>query len=204
MQCSQMKVVTCIFCFLACTDLGSVASYSHFHSPSLPLQRFHALATINQTLLHTRTSSIETSHSRYHSLDIIEGEDDTNSYPYNTDTGCALSRASSCKSLPTENQSWISDHASSSVALTDYPMTDHASSSVALTDYPSSESQVVFSYFFWLSMVVLVTASYVKDMVCISNELLVRSADLLGFNFVSFICFEQKTYFCMGFNLYVK
>jgi hypothetical protein len=159
MQCSQMKVVTCIFCFLACTDLGSVASYSHFHSPSLPLQRFHALATINQTLLHTRTSSIETSHSRYHSLDIIEGEDDTNSYPNNTDTGCALSRASSCKSLPTENQSWISDHASSSVAL---------------SNYPSSESQVVFSYFFWLSMVVLVTASYVKDMVCISSELLVQ------------------------------
>lgn len=145
-----MKVVTCLFCFLACTDLGSVASYSHFRSPSLPLQRFHALATINQTLLKTRTSSIESSLS----LDIEEEKDHMNSCPNNADTGHVLSRASSCKSLPTENQSWISDQASTSVEL---------------TDYPSSESRVVFSYFFWLSMVVLVTASYIKHMVCISQ-----------------------------------
>ncbi|XP_059461057.1 U-box domain-containing protein 35-like [Corylus avellana] len=102
------------------TDLGSVASYSHFHSPSLPVQRYHALATINQTLLQTRTSSIETSHSRYHSVDAIEVEDDMNS----VDAGHALSRASSCKSLPTENESWISDQASSSVALTHYPSSE--------------------------------------------------------------------------------
>jgi hypothetical protein len=136
-----MKVVTCLFCFLACTDPGSVASYSHFHSPSLPLQRFHALATINQSLLQTRTSSIETSHSGYQSLDIEEGKDDMNSCPKNADTGRELSRASSCKSLSTENQSWISDHASTSAVL---------------TDCQSSESQVVFSYFFWFSMLVLV------------------------------------------------
>ncbi|XP_062164279.1 U-box domain-containing protein 35-like [Alnus glutinosa] len=101
------------------TDPGSVASYSHFHSPSLPLQRFHALATINQSLLQKRTSSIETSHSRYQSLDIEEGKDDMNSCPKNEDTGRELSRASSCKSLSTENQSWISDQASTSAVLTD-------------------------------------------------------------------------------------
>lgn len=102
------------------TDLGSVASYSHFRSPSLPLQRFHALATINQTLLKTRTSSIESSLS----LDIEEEKDHMNSCPNNADTGHVLSRASSCKSLPTENQSWISDQASTSVELTDYPSSE--------------------------------------------------------------------------------
>lgn len=97
------------------------------------MQRFQALTTINQTLLKTRTSSVESSHSRCQSLDIREGKDDLSSCATNADSGHALSRTSSCKSFPTDNQSWISDQASTSDML---------------TEYLSSESQVAFSNFF--------------------------------------------------------
>ncbi|KAA8539769.1 hypothetical protein F0562_026461 [Nyssa sinensis] len=64
------------------TDASSVASYSHFRCPSLPEQRFQALSTINQTLLHTRTNSAETVRPRNLSLDIGEVVDITISPGY--------------------------------------------------------------------------------------------------------------------------
>ncbi|CAL5366846.1 unnamed protein product [Camellia sinensis] len=101
------------------TDPGSVPSYTHFHSPSLPMQRFQALSTINQTLLHKKTNSTDTSHSRISSLDIREVEDVMSSCPSTSDIGCSNSRVSSFRSLVTDNQSWISDPASTSDAPSD-------------------------------------------------------------------------------------
>uniref|UniRef100_A0A5B6YIJ3 RING-type E3 ubiquitin transferase n=1 Tax=Davidia involucrata TaxID=16924 RepID=A0A5B6YIJ3_DAVIN len=100
------------------TDRGSAASYSHFRSPSLPMQRFQALSTINQTLLHTRTNSDETIHPKILSLDIGEGDDVVSSCPSNSDIGYANSAVSSFKSLVTDNQSWVSDQPSTSDAPT--------------------------------------------------------------------------------------
>ncbi|XP_059666914.1 U-box domain-containing protein 35-like [Cornus florida] len=98
------------------TDPSSAASYSHFRSPSLPMQRFQALSTINQTLLHKRTNSAETNHSRIPSLDFREGEDVVSI----SDVGYANSQMSSFRSVPTDNQSWISDQASTSGAPTHF------------------------------------------------------------------------------------
>ncbi|KAA8533898.1 hypothetical protein F0562_031415 [Nyssa sinensis] len=102
------------------TDPSSAASYSHFCSPSLPMQRFQALSTINQTLLHTRTDSAETIHSRNLSLDTGEGDGFMSSCPSYLDIGYANSRVSSFRSLVTDNQSWISDQPSTSDAHTDF------------------------------------------------------------------------------------
>ncbi|XP_021686952.2 U-box domain-containing protein 35 isoform X2 [Hevea brasiliensis] len=145
------------------TDAVSIASYSQFHSPSLPMQRFQALSTINQGLLdtrtnsietnhsrcqsldvevqaistinqgllHTRTNSIETNHSRCRSLDIEEGNYAVSSWPSTSENGHPTSQSSSCKSFPTDYQSWASDQASTSDML---------------TDYSSSESQAVINF----------------------------------------------------------
>ncbi|GMP69832.1 hypothetical protein CsSME_00028938 [Camellia sinensis var. sinensis] len=94
------------------TEPGLVASYPHFHSPSLPMQRFQALSTINQTLLHKKTNSTETSHSGISSLDIVEEED----------VGHPNSTVSSFRTLVTDNQSWISDQASISDFSSDSPV----------------------------------------------------------------------------------
>ncbi|OMO52195.1 hypothetical protein COLO4_37371 [Corchorus olitorius] len=104
------------------TDSGSIASYAAFCSPSLPMQRFQALSTINQTYLHSRTSSLEISqsrspdinHSRFHSLDVMGGKDDMSSNPSSSETGQVLSRNSSCRSLQSDQQSWLSDQISTS------------------------------------------------------------------------------------------
>ncbi|XP_050254423.1 U-box domain-containing protein 35-like isoform X1 [Quercus robur] len=106
------------------TDYASVASHSHFCSPSLPMQRFQALSTINHNLLKTGTNSVETNHSRCQSLDVEERKDDMSSYPNKADSEPALNWAYSCKTLPTDDQSWISDQASNLDALTDYPSSD--------------------------------------------------------------------------------
>lgn len=108
-------------------DTASVASSSHFHTPSLAMQRFQALATLNQTLLKTGKNSMENNHSRYHSLDFEESRDAISSCPCNYDVGCTLSQASSCRSLLKDNQSFTSDQ----VSISD-----------VATDYSSSESQV--------------------------------------------------------------
>lgn len=101
-------------------DHESVALYPQFHYPSLPMQRFHALATINQTLLQTRASSA-TSHSRCQSSDTDYGKDDLNFGPSNADTRQSLCFNSSFQSLPMEDESWISDHTATSDVLTDCP-----------------------------------------------------------------------------------
>ncbi|GFY84398.1 U-box domain-containing protein kinase family protein [Actinidia rufa] len=102
-------------------DHGSIASYAHFRSPSLPMQRFEALATINQTFLHKNTNSCEkTLHSRLSSLDIEEQEDGINSSASNLDIGRPSSGFTSCRSLVTDNQSWLSDQASTSDGPSDF------------------------------------------------------------------------------------
>ncbi|XWS36979.1 hypothetical protein CRYUN_Cryun19dG0003900 [Craigia yunnanensis] len=124
------------YAFSSPTDFGSAASYATFRSPSLPVQRFQALSTINPTFLHTRTSSLETNqsrslestqsrspdinHSRCNSFDIVAGKDDMSSCPSSSETRQAVSRNSSCRSLPTDQQSWLSDQISTSDVLTDY------------------------------------------------------------------------------------
>ncbi|KDP22458.1 hypothetical protein JCGZ_26289 [Jatropha curcas] len=113
------------------TDV-SVGSCCQFHSPSLPMQRFQALSTINQGLLHARTNSIKTNHSRRQSLDTEEGKYRASSYPSSSEIGNTLSRSSSWKSLPTDYQSWVSDQASSSDALT---VTDFSSASEKNIDF---------------------------------------------------------------------
>lgn len=174
-----MKVVIRLVCFLAYTDLGSVASYSHARSPSLLMQRFQALATINQILLKTGTSSFETSHSRRQSLDVEEGKDDMSSCPTNADSEHALRQVSIFKSMPIDNQSCISDQASATEML---------------TEYPSSETQVVFPNFFWIYMV-LVTASYINCILALLMNYVFENAHLMGINFGSCLCFGWRLYF---------
>ncbi|CAL5391308.1 unnamed protein product [Camellia sinensis] len=94
------------------TEPGLVALYPHFHSLSLPVQQFQALSTINQTLLHKKTNSTETSHSGILSLDIVKGQD----------VGHPNSTVSSFRTLVTNNQSWISDQASISDFSSDSPV----------------------------------------------------------------------------------
>ncbi|KAF8044352.1 hypothetical protein BT93_A2368 [Corymbia citriodora subsp. variegata] len=98
-------------------DTSSVSSLSHFHSPSLPMQRFHALSTINQSLLNTAKLSAQTNHSRCQSLQIEEGDETDNG----SEVKSNMRRTSSVQSLITDAQSWISDQASTSDMLTDYP-----------------------------------------------------------------------------------
>ncbi|KAG6579626.1 U-box domain-containing protein 35, partial [Cucurbita argyrosperma subsp. sororia] len=111
------------------TDSSSslTTSYSDFpsSSPSLPLQRFQALSTINQTLLTTKSSPIKADHSRCQSVDIVDQVDGVRSSSYVSDCVRTLSRDSSCKSLPMDGQSWV----------------DEASSSGAFGDHVSCESQ---------------------------------------------------------------
>ncbi|XP_024190670.1 U-box domain-containing protein 35 isoform X2 [Rosa chinensis] len=104
------------------TDRGSVGSYSHFRSPSLPMQRFQALSSMNQNLLNTKAKSNETIHSKHQSLDLGEEKDamTMNSYPSNSDAGRALSHSSSTLSFVTDNQSWTSDQASTSDVVKNY------------------------------------------------------------------------------------
>lgn len=107
------------------TDSSSslVTSYSHFPSPSssLPLQRFQALSTINQSLLTTKPSLIKVNRSRCQSVDIENQVDGVHSSSYASDCAQTLSRTSSCKSLPADYQSWVTDEASSTGAFNDYP-----------------------------------------------------------------------------------
>ncbi|XP_023520539.1 U-box domain-containing protein 35-like isoform X1 [Cucurbita pepo subsp. pepo] len=111
------------------TDSSSslTTSYSDFpsSSPSLPLQRFQALSTINQTLLTTKSSPINADHSRCQSVDIEDQVDGIRSSSYVSDCARTLSRDSSCKSSSMDGQSWV----------------DEASSSGAFSDHVSCESQ---------------------------------------------------------------
>ncbi|XVF54924.1 hypothetical protein PTKIN_Ptkin05aG0219800 [Pterospermum kingtungense] len=120
------------------SEFGSMASYASFHSPSLPMQRFQALSTINQTFLHSRTSSLEINQSRSlewksnqssspdinHSSDIVAGKDDMSSCPSTSESRQAVSPSCSWRSIPTDQQSWLSHQTSNVTALTDFSSSD--------------------------------------------------------------------------------
>ncbi|XP_050385376.1 U-box domain-containing protein 35-like [Argentina anserina] len=103
------------------TDRGSVGSYSHFHSPSLAMQQFQALANMNQNLLNTKNSN-GTIHCKHQSLDLREAKVamTMNSYPSDSDAERVLSHTSSTRSFVTDNQSWTSDQAFTSDVVSDY------------------------------------------------------------------------------------
>lgn len=128
--------ISCLFFFFYADGSSSlITSYSHFpSSPSLPLQRFQALSSINRPLLTTKTNPIKASHSTCQSVDIEEQVDGICSSSYVSVCAQILSRASSCKSVPTDGQSWVSDEASSSSAFND-------------CNSNSCESQVIYLLF---------------------------------------------------------
>ncbi|KAF5456243.1 hypothetical protein F2P56_025744 [Juglans regia] len=68
----------------------------------------------------TGKSSFETSQS----LDVEEGKDDMSSCPTNEDSEHAMRQVSIFKSMPTDNQSCISDQVSASEMLTEYPSSE--------------------------------------------------------------------------------
>ncbi|KAG5558302.1 hypothetical protein RHGRI_008283 [Rhododendron griersonianum] len=96
------------------TESTMVASYTHFRSPSLPLQRFYALSNVNQTLLHKKTNSTETIDPD------IDGDDVVSSCPGNSDIGHPSGALSSCQNLETDTHSWISHQASISDGLPEF------------------------------------------------------------------------------------
>lgn len=94
-------------------DSIKAAVNSQFLSSPLPMQRFQALSSINQTLLHSRTSSVDTVvvKEREDSSSLYEGD----SFGY----GHLSSETSSLRSMATEHKSWISDRASTSTSPTE-------------------------------------------------------------------------------------
>uniref|UniRef100_A0A2P2LNW5 RING-type E3 ubiquitin transferase n=1 Tax=Rhizophora mucronata TaxID=61149 RepID=A0A2P2LNW5_RHIMU len=102
-----------------CAEFFSVPSSSHLQSAPLPVQQFQALSAINKGLVPARTSSMEIHLSKCQSLDIDEKPDTVSSCSGHSEVGHPISRSSSCKSLLADNQSWISDQASTS-DVTDY------------------------------------------------------------------------------------
>lgn len=92
------------------TTSGSIASCADPRF-SLPMQRFHALSTLNQNLLHKKTKSTGTLDSRYTSLE-FDGDDIISSCPGSSDIGHPSSSLSSCQNLEIDTHSWISHQAS--------------------------------------------------------------------------------------------
>ncbi|KAK7271561.1 hypothetical protein RJT34_27567 [Clitoria ternatea] len=93
------------------TESGSVSSYAGLHSSSLATQRFQALSSINQSLLSTTSSVIDTNHSRGQSIDL--GRENTATISArNSDIDHTLSRASSCKSFISDTESWVHEQIS--------------------------------------------------------------------------------------------
>lgn len=105
-----------------------MAAYATFRSTALPMQRSQALSTINQMCIHSRTSSLasnqfrssestqfrspDNNHSQCQSLDKAAENDDMSSCPNGSESREAVSRNSSLRSLPTNQQSWLSDQIS--------------------------------------------------------------------------------------------
>ncbi|XP_011028465.1 PREDICTED: U-box domain-containing protein 35-like isoform X2 [Populus euphratica] len=100
------------------TGSNSVSPFSHFQSPSLPVQRFQALSSINHGFLYTRTNSCETNPSRSLSLD-FEEKVIGSSCPSISEIEHPVTQSSSFKSLSTDHPSWRSDQAPTSDVLTD-------------------------------------------------------------------------------------
>ncbi|KAL0304060.1 UNVERIFIED_CONTAM: U-box domain-containing protein 52 [Sesamum radiatum] len=88
------------------TEQGSIGLFSHFRSASLPEQRFQALSTINQTLLHKRMPSSGIMHPRNLSLDTAGRSNETNISPSGSYAIDTISQASSFTSSEAENPSW--------------------------------------------------------------------------------------------------
>lgn len=118
------------------SDSGSVASYAALQSSSLATQRFQALSSINQTLLSTAPSLNETNHTRGQSVDLGR-ENVATSSARNSDIDHTLSRASSCRSVVSDTESWIYDQNFGK----DVPLA---------TQLPSPSRQVIeISFFLW-------------------------------------------------------
>ncbi|KAK6925814.1 Serine-threonine/tyrosine-protein kinase, catalytic domain [Dillenia turbinata] len=109
------------------TDPGSIAPYSHFRSLSLPMQQFQALASVNLSLLNSKTDLAENNHSMSPSLNIMVKDDAISTCPSNSNVGYALSRVSSGRSAIMDNISWTSDQASISDIYTDVSSESQAS-----------------------------------------------------------------------------
>ncbi|KAI4332810.1 hypothetical protein L6164_017689 [Bauhinia variegata] len=107
------------------TDSGSISSYAPPQSASLAVQRFQALSSINQALISTKPSlvELETNHSRHQSLDLGK-ENLFASSPVKSDTGHAMSRASSCRSMPSDAGSWFAEQ----IITSDVPLATEFSS----------------------------------------------------------------------------
>lgn len=101
------------------SEPDSSSSYSHFHTPSLPMQRFQALSHINHNFPHRRARSNVPVHHKNYSLDVGDGEDTIRSCPQGTYLTDEDDLASSFRSLVTENYTTVDDQASISGALTD-------------------------------------------------------------------------------------
>lgn len=87
------------------TDNGSIGSYAHFRSASLPVQRFQALSTINQNLLHKRMPSSGIKHPKNLYPHIEDEDDGSSSFPNGADVNDTITEASSFKSFVTDNPS---------------------------------------------------------------------------------------------------
>lgn len=108
-----------VFFFSERSEPDSSSSYSHFHTPSLPMQRLQALSHINHNFPHRRARSNIPVHHKNYSLDFGDGEDTVRSCPQGTYLTDEDDLASSFRSLVTENYTTVDDQASISGAFTD-------------------------------------------------------------------------------------
>ncbi|KAL2543391.1 U-box domain-containing protein 35 [Abeliophyllum distichum] len=88
------------------TDKGSTGSYAHFRSASLPVQRFQALSTVNQNLLHKRMPSSGITHPKNLYPHIEDEGNGSSSCPGGSDVNDRINEASSFTSFVTDNPSW--------------------------------------------------------------------------------------------------
>lgn len=100
------------------TDQSSTASYSLLSPPSLPLQRFQALSTINQALCHRRMNTDDITYQGSLSLKMGDRDDDASSCLSSSDTNDAYTAASSFRSL-IQDAMWVNDQASLTDTVTD-------------------------------------------------------------------------------------
>ncbi|XP_017258655.1 U-box domain-containing protein 35 isoform X1 [Daucus carota subsp. sativus] len=96
------------------TEADSVSPYSHFRSPSLPMQRLQALSTVNQTFYHTKANSVNFDHSRNVSFDTERTSKFASSRPSYEDLDYA--ELSSSRHLVTDSNQLTSEQASTSSA----------------------------------------------------------------------------------------
>ncbi|KAK4740673.1 hypothetical protein SAY87_024261 [Trapa incisa] len=105
----------------SCSDSISAASYGHFRSSSLPVQRFQALSHINKGLLISGATSLEANHSRNQSLASEFDQDVLGFDTCGSNLEYPETRNSSFQSSMIDAQSWTIDEGSTSDALVDHP-----------------------------------------------------------------------------------